>query len=213
MFDYQAGEKYRLTLIMVGVAGIMAGMFFTMLLMPTPQPTRRRAQPAYMSHPDITGQAQAPGSTQRAASPSVPTPAPTPTNPNAVLPEEAQSLINSWLPYAWDLSAGTAKASQEKAMSYMTDQAKVAYKQNIWTDEIAKQIDEAGVQSTFKPHEIKVGSMQPDGSIVVFVTGEQVLSVPQKGSTSRVVSLEYLIRKVRGQLRIAGISEGSKNST
>lgn len=213
MFDYQAGEKYRLTLIMVGVAGIMAGMFFTMLLMPTPQPTRRRVQPGYMSHPDITGQAQMPGSTERSVSAPAPAPTQAPVNPNAVSPAEAQSLIDSWLPYAWDLSAGTAKASQEKAMSYMTEQAKAAYKQNIWTDEIAKQIEEAGVQSTFKPHEIKVGSMQPDGSIVVFVTGEQVLSVPQKGSTSRMVSLEYLIRKVGGQLRIAGISEGSKNST
>ena len=56
MFDYQAGEKYKLTLIMVGFAGLMAGMFFTMLLMPTPEPqSHQRQAPKWASNPDVTG--------------------------------------------------------------------------------------------------------------------------------------------------------------
>jgi hypothetical protein len=41
MFDYQAGEKYKLTLIMVGFAGLMAGMLFTLVLMPQQESPRR----------------------------------------------------------------------------------------------------------------------------------------------------------------------------
>lgn len=54
MFDYQAGEKYKLTLIMVGFAGLMAGMLFTMLVMPQPDPRAMKARkaPAWTKDPD-----------------------------------------------------------------------------------------------------------------------------------------------------------------
>ncbi len=57
MFDYQAGEKYKLTLIMVAIAGVMAGMFFTVLLMPTPEApqARKRQHQPWMDNPDVTG--------------------------------------------------------------------------------------------------------------------------------------------------------------
>ena len=55
MFDYQAGEKYKLTLIMVALAGMMAGAFFTILLSAGPEPARVRPHAAYLDNPDITG--------------------------------------------------------------------------------------------------------------------------------------------------------------
>src|SRR5215472_13172073 len=57
MFDYQAGEKYKLTLIMVGISGMLAGIFVTLLLMPTPEPARGRTRyhAAWMDNPDVTG--------------------------------------------------------------------------------------------------------------------------------------------------------------
>lgn len=217
MFDYQAGEKFKLTLIMVAFAGLMAGVFFTMLLMP-PQdnrPSKRVANQRYMSDPDITGgrrSEQAYGNAQAGAAQamSAPQQAQAPGAPVAIAdPNTALSLIESWLPSVWDLSAGSAKASQEKAILYMTADCAAAYKQNIWTPDLAKQIEESGLQSTFNAKKVSAGQNQEDGSIVIYVEGEQVLQVPGKPTRARPVKLEYLVKQTADGMRIAGISEGS----
>lgn len=208
MFDYQAGEKYKLTLIMVGLAGLMAGIFFTVLLMPTPEPVRRHPMPAYMRDPDVSGrQSDAASNPSNGGAANAMTLQAAPavmTDPNM-----AKVLIQQWLPLAWDLSAGTAKASQDKAMQYMTPDCAAAYQRNIWTPDLAKQIDESGLKSAFSPGNISA-SQNGDGSVVVFVDGEQTLMVPGKGSTSRVVRLEYMVKQTAEGLRIAGISEAGR---
>lgn len=207
MFDYQAGEKYRMTLIMVGLAGLLAGIFFTVLLVPSPEPVRRRPIPAYMRDPDVTGRAAAmspdgPGVAQAMTQPAAPVP--------VADPIVARTLIEQWLPLAWDLSSGTAKQSQEKAIAYMTPECAEAYRRNIWTADLARQIDEAGIKSSFTTQRVEAGELQADGSVVIFVEGVQVLSVEGRNSSSRPVKLEYLIRRTPEGLRVAGISEGGK---
>jgi hypothetical protein len=230
MFDYQAGEKFKLTLIMVGFAGLMAGMLFTMILMPSSEPPSRRKQ-AQMSedngrHPGIRDAGNAYSAAQsrasrylhpeddpaaQAATPGAPgTPpqaAAAPTGP-ATDPTVATTFLEQWLPVAWDPSAGTAKNSQEKAILYMTPECATAYRQNIWTSDLSKQIEDSGLQSTFQPRKVAASQTQPDGSVVIFVEGEQVLQVPGKESQTRPVKLEYLVRTTSDGLRIAGISEG-----
>ena len=208
MFDYQAGEKYRLTLAMVALAGVMAGVFFTVLLMPTPERERRRPLPAYMRHPDVTGVRDNMPSSGAGAC--VASNSPQSQSVNMTDPQIAKTLIDKWLPLAWDLSAGTARDSQEKAIMYMTPECASAYRQNIWNPELAKQIDEAGVTSTFRADRVVAGDPLADGSVVVFVDGVQVLSVPAKGSSSRPVKLEYMVKQTADGMRIAGISEGGK---
>lgn len=209
MFDYQAGEKYKLTLIMVGMAGLMAGMFFSILLMPPAPPARAsRAKPAWANNPDVTGvprgtpsgiaqQQQAQGGPPAAQGPM--------TDPHL-----AQTLVEQWLPLAWDLTAGSAQISQENAIKYMTPECAAQYRQNIWTPDMAKQINESGLQSQFKPSSITASTNQVDGSVVVFVEGDQVLAVPGKPQNGRHVKLEYLIKTdpSDGSLKIAGFSEG-----
>lgn len=206
MFDYQAGEKYKLTLIMVAVAGLMAGIFFTILIMPSPAPQRaHRQRPAWANDPDVTGRPAAVADYGAGAAGAHPAQSANATDPNL-----AKTLIEQWLPLAWDLSAGTAKASQDKAMAYMTPDCAGAYKQNIWTEDLARQIDECGLKSTFRADKVGVGAPQADGSVVVFVDGEQQLTVPGKGTTARPVKLEYLVRQTADGMRIAGISEGGQ---
>src|SRR4029434_9984664 len=207
MFDYQAGEHDRVRLIMVGLAGLLAGIFFAVLLMPTPEPVRRRPMPAYMRNPDVTGMRSEMTQPGPGAADAMTTPAAAP--PVAIAdPIVARTLIEQWLPLAWDLSAGTASDSQEKAIAYMTKECADAYRHNIWNPELAKQISEAGLHSSFQTSRVEAGDLQPDGSVVVFVDGTQILSVTGKGSQSRPVKLEYLIRQTADGLRIAGISEG-----
>lgn len=196
-----------MTLIMVGLAGVLAGIFFAVLLMPSPEPVRRRPMPAYMSHPDVTGRPAAPELGPGAAQAMTPVAAPQVAIADPIV---AKTLIEQWLPLAWDLSAGSAADSQEKAIAYMTKECADAYRHNIWNPELAQQINEAGLHSSFQPSRIEAGDLQADGSVVIFVDGMQVLSVPGKGAQSRPVKLEYLIRQTADGLRIAGISEGGK---
>lgn len=222
MFDYQAGEKFKLTLIMVGFAGLMAGMFFTMLVMPTPETTpHAKARPKWADNPDITGrvgkrghraidggsaappadgpgaaQAAEPGAAQAAASAYAP-----------VDTAAGMNLMESWLKYAWDMSAQTARQSQTTAMQYMTPDCAAAYKQNVWNDGLAKQIEESGLQSTFMRTSVKSGPQQPDGSLIVYVDGQQVLQVPGGEQKVRPVRVEYMLKQTTDGIRIAGISE------
>lgn len=203
MFDYQAGEKYKLTLIMVGIAGLLAGIFFTMLIMPTPEaPRARRAMTRASMDPDVVGYS-APPAVAHAINGGGFNSGPAPL---IVDPMEARNLIEQWIPLAWDLSAGTVHSSQQQAMSLMTPECAQAYRQNIFTDALARQIEEAGLQSKFQAQDIKVGDLQADGSIVVTVSGIQTMSVPGKGGKSRQMKIEYLVKKFPDGMKIAGIT-------
>src|SRR5262249_48694572 len=124
MFDYQAGEKYRLTLIMVGVAGLIAGMFIVLLLMPSPEPSARRhggggMSERVMTNPDITGHreggssfgspAQSTGGAEQQAGSM-------PSGAAYVDRAAAQQFMSAWLPRVWDLSAGSAASNQAEAL-------------------------------------------------------------------------------------------------
>lgn len=207
MFDYQAGEKYKLTLIMVAIAGLLAGAFFTVLLMPSPEAApKRRQAPAWASNPDVTGQAAMPGEAQPSGDPySGAQQGAMPTDPM-----QAHTLVMNFLPLAWDLSAYSARSSQEKALSVMTEECKQSYIQNIWTPAIADQIEKSGVQSQFQPNKVEPGQMKADGSVEVNVEGQQTLSVSGKGQKTREVKVIYLVKQFPEGLKIAGISEAGR---
>ncbi len=218
MFDYQAGEKYKLTLIMVGMAGVMVGMFFTVMFLGDQQPRQmaQKQRPKWADHPDVTGQGSVNDGPRAAGMPTeggagagAPPP---PQRYEATDPTMAMQLIEQWLPVAWDLSAGSAHDSQTKAIKYMTADCATAYQQNVWTPEIAAQIEQAGLKSSFKAHALKVGATKPDGAVVIMVEGEQLLEVPGKGTRARPVKLEYLVKQTADGMRIAGISEGNYGS-
>jgi hypothetical protein len=211
MFDYQAGEKYKLTLTMVSFAGLMAGTLFTLVLMPQPDshPHRPRHGVNWSTTAQAAGAGSHPGRSVHSSQPQTATPDPTVTMVSAA---EAQNLVQGWLPLAWDLSARSARGSQEQAIMYMTPDCAAAYKQNVWTPDVAKTIQDAGLQSTLTLEKITPGQPQSDGSIVIFVEGTQVMSVPGKGTQQRPKRLEYLIKSTQEGLRVAGISESGQQS-
>lgn len=210
MFDYQAGEKYKLTLIMVAIAGMLAGMFFTVLLMPTPDAApKRRQPPAWASNPDVTGRAELPTDPQGAPTQAGGAPGPGGAQPIGTDPVQAQTFVANFCRDAWDLSFQSARAAQDRAMSAMTEECKQAYTQNIWTPAIAQQIESSGVQSTFTPSKIEPGQMKSDGSVEVTVVGQQSLGVQGKGKT-RNVNVVYLVKQFPDGMKIAGISEAGQ---
>ena len=192
----------------------MAGMLFTMLLTPAQENPRHRkghhvnwstsAEGSGGSHLRAAARARASAESADSNVPQAPV--------TVVSAEDATSLVNSWLPLAWDLSAGSANGSQERAIMYMTPDCAVAYKQNVWTPEVAKTIEDAGLKSSFTAEKITPGQPQSDGSIVVFVEGTQVMSVPGKGTQEKPKRLEYLIKSTQDGLRVAGISDTGQQS-
>lgn len=216
MFDYQAGERYKMTLIMVGVAGIMAGVFFTLLLSPTPEPTKHgRPRPKYADNPDITGRPRTPGSEQRSGvyDDGTPVPGSAPAGagaePGAGMTDgdKAKDFVHSFIGYAFDLNAASAQQSQSAAMGMMTPDVAQSYRESIWTDEMQKMIPEVGLQSKFTTSKVSLGQTEPDGSVVVFVEGEHTLIVP--GGTTKVnrIDMEYLVQSTPQGMRIVGIKD------
>lgn len=213
MFDYQAGEKYRLTLIMVAAVGFLAGIFLTILLMPTPAPERKVAYQKWMSDPDVTGRGGDGQSSMRSGNRMVEGAAAPPQSQSgsSTDADQAKSMIMAWLPLAWDLSATTARSSQEKAIAFMTPDVAATYRKNVWSPELAEQIEGSGVKSSFKADRVFAGGSH-DGAIVVFVDGMQTLQIPGKGQTARPVKLEYMVKNTPDGMKIVGISEGGQSS-
>jgi hypothetical protein len=214
MFDYQAGEKYKITLIMVAIAGMMGGIFFSVLLMPTPDAgaAHRKRGPVTraMSDPDVTGyRAPHPDAQGGAVNPQSltgPGPEYTPVNP-----ADAANMVTQFSQYAFDLNFQSARASQERAIhEFMTPECAQAYRQNIWKEETAQQVEQSGLQSTFQIEGVSPGNLLGDGSIEVELQGKQTLGVGANRKT-RAVKVRYLIKNIPGQgPRIAGISEVGK---
>jgi hypothetical protein len=211
MFDYQAGEKYKITLIMVALAGLMAGAFFTILLSSggSEPAAKTRPRAAYMDDPDISG--GRPISSARTSTYATANDQAQANQASFADPLNSLNLVQDWLPLAWDLSADTASESQEKAIEYMTPECAKAYRQNVWTPEIAQQINASGIKSSFSANRVAAGNNQSDGSVIITVEGKQVLNIPNKGPKTRSVKLEYLVKNTTDGLRIAGISEGGKS--
>jgi hypothetical protein len=209
MFDYQAGEKYKLTLIIVGFAGAMVGMFFTLLLAPEQAPQHvAKQRPKWADNPDVNGgrtSSQYPAGQPQGASADAQQPY------VATSPDAAVSLIEDWLPRAWDFSAQTAGRSQEQAIQYMSADCAQAYRTNIWTPEMANTIAQSGAVSRFEKSSVRVGETRPDGAVVVLVEGKQFLDVPGKGQNVHEVKFEYLVKQTPdNKLQIAGMGEAGK---
>lgn len=227
MFDYQAGEKYKLTLIMVAVAGVLAGIFFTMLLMPTEAPASRKraAMTRAQMDPDVTGGSRfassplaagmlqaagaLPGSEQQGGGPGGAPAAPNVPPGQMVDRAQVPNFMQTWLPRIWDLGATTAQAAQEWAIGQMTPNCAAAYRANVWTPQLAKQVTDSGLQSVFTISSVEPGENLADGSVEVKVKGIQVMSAANGQQKQRTVNVTYMVVQTPEGLKIAGISNNS----
>jgi len=226
MFDYHAGEKFKVLLIGTGLCAFLGGVFIMALLGGGGEPAHitearkkhkkmktdggvitsdRAAQQGY--HATDVRQPEEGSEQNPMAGVQAPGGGPAAANYTVTDPLEAQKLIEAFLPFSWDLSAGSATQSQERAILCMTPECAQSYRASIWTKEMASQIEQSGLKSTFNPSVIKVVGTKPDGSAVVEVEGMQILEMEGKGAKNRQVKMEYLVKNIGGQMRITGINE------
>jgi len=214
MFDYQAGEKYKLTLIITALAGLIAGVFFTLLLSTTSEPAHKpqrggRGAGVPGRPANYEGRSSAP---LRSVGGGMQPSSEVPQAPAADFVDkgQAQSLVQSVLPLIWDFSSTTANQSQERAMTYMTSECAQNYRQNVWTAEVSQQVTGAGMTSSFSPRACDFVTNTDDGSVVIKVEGEQVLNLQGQPPRTKPVTMEYLVKKTPGGLKISGISESGE---
>ncbi|MDX2107322.1 MAG: hypothetical protein SFY67_13055 [Candidatus Melainabacteria bacterium] len=226
MFDYHAGEKFKIVIIGTAACAFLAGVLLMGLLGGGGEPAhitearkkhkkmhtdqgvissdraqRQGYQPTDVRQPEEgsaqnpMGGVQPPGGGQA------------PADYAYTEPLTAQNLIEEFLPYSRDFSAGSATQSQERAILCMTPECAQAYRASIWTKEMAAQIENSGLKSNFTVKNIKVAGYKPDGAVVIEVEGTQVLEMEGKGQKNNSVKMEYLVKNVGGQIRITGINE------
>jgi len=82
----------------------------------------------------------------------------------------------------------------------------------VWTPEIDQDVTGADMTSSFTVTSCDAICSTGDGSVVVKVSGYQVLSLPSQPPHTKQVSLEYLVTKTPKGLRISGISESGTSA-
>lgn len=203
MFDYQAGERYRITLIMVAVAGFIAGIFIMILLAPPSEaPRKKRAMTRANYDPDVTGVPRGGGGGGGGGNPQQA------VQPQAADAQAAKDFIRNFSYNAFDLSAQTASDSQAKAMQQMTPQCAQSYRASIWTPEMEQMVRESGVRATFQPQRVESGQATPDGGIVIFLTGSQTLTREDGASQNKEINVQYMVQRGGdGSLKVSGIED------
>ncbi|MBX9673788.1 MAG: hypothetical protein K2X70_10115 [Candidatus Obscuribacterales bacterium] len=203
MFDYQAGEKQKLTLIMTGVTGLIMGITLMAFLSPETGsgPKKTRERPKWANNPDVTGKANLPADYNGGQGQAKPE--------NMVQATEAQDMLRQWLGYAFDFNSQTCGKSQERAMQFMTPECASSYRSNVWTTELATQIEQANLKNEFILSKMSAGQNNPDGSIVIFMEGEQTFFPPSAPPEKKHISMEYIVKKTPEGLQIAGFHDGA----
>lgn len=209
MFDYQAGERYKLTLIMVGAVGVIAGIFLMIIVAPPSEAPRKKRPMSRSSYdPDVTGIPRslgggAPGGlTEYGAAPTQGAAA-----VNSADGDAAKDFVRAFASNSFDFTASTAASSQQKAMSMMSPETASNYQANVWGP-VASQVTGSGVTTQFTPSMISTGQANPDGSIVIFLQGQLALNAADGHIEQKAVNMEYLVQKMPdGSMRISGIQE------
>jgi hypothetical protein len=122
---------------------------------------------------------------------------------------QVPNFMQTWLPRIWDLGATTADAAQEWAIGNMTPNCAAAYRANVWTPQLAKQVRESGLQSVFTISSVEPGENLADGSVEVKVRGIQIMSAANGQQKQRTVNVTYMVVQTPDGLKIAGISNNS----
>lgn len=119
-------------------------------------------------------------------------------------PQLATDFIKWWLGTAMDFNAQTAQKSHSEAISWMTPETAQAFQANFWPPELAEGIGSGRVAASFTPSGVQAIAANPDGSIVVTVTGTLMMQAGPQPATHQFVA-DFLVRKEHDNLRVAGL--------
>ena len=178
-------DKILLGLVVVGILGIFVGG----VTMGDSKDDEKKDKPA-----EATAQ-----------KPSAPIAAPTAA---PIDPAVATDFIGWWLSSAMDYNPASAAQNHNQAMAWMTVDAAKGYAAQFWNPQIINAVSTNALVAAFQPVTVQAQAVNPDGSIVVGVTGNIV--VQQSGQpVVQPFSGSFLVRKEQDGLRVAGLETKS----
>jgi len=119
-------------------------------------------------------------------------------------PALAIQFVEWWVVRAMDFNPETAIKNREEAMQWITPETAPSYQAAFYPAEITDGITSGRIQGSFTLSAVRAVAANPDGSIVVNVTGNLVLQQGQAPVVQQL-STDYLVKREPGGLRIAGL--------
>ncbi len=177
-------DKILLGLVIVGVLTIFVGVAFT-----SDDPKEAKGTPISPTEP-------------RPA----PVTAPAQQASQTLTPELATQFLSWWLTKAMDYSIGTGKQSHQEAFGWMTPQSIQAFQTGYWTPDIENAVVTGKVTAAFQPVSVQAQFINPDGSIVVAMSGALVMQSAGTQPATQQLSADFLVKQEKEGLRIVGIN-------
>lgn len=177
-------DKILLGLIIVGVLTIFVGVAFT-----GDDPKANKAVP--LATPPVAAPIAAGAA---------------PTQEAGLTPKLATEFVTWWLQKAMDYSLATGKASHQEAFGWMTPQTVQAFQTGYWTPEIESAVVTGKVTAAFQPVSVQAQFINPDGSIVVAMSGALVMQQTGMQTATQQLSADFLVKQEKEGLRIVGIN-------
>jgi hypothetical protein len=128
-----------------------------------------------------------------------------PVDPNALTPTLATDFVKYWMGGAMDYNTATAAQSHKEAAKWMTQESAQAFETNFWSPEIANGIASGQLRGAFQPISVQAQAVNPDGSIVVKMTGTLVLQQASVRPITHQIVMDLLVRKEGENCRISGL--------
>lgn len=128
-----------------------------------------------------------------------------PVDPNALTPTLATDFVKYWMGGAMDYNTASAAQSHKEAAKWMTQESAQAFETNFWSPEIANGIASGQLRGAFQPISVQAQAVNPDGSIVVKMTGTLVLQQASVRPITHQIVMDLLVRKEGENCRISGL--------
>jgi hypothetical protein len=126
--------------------------------------------------------------------------------PTGLTPDMAQKFVAWWIGRSMDYRAATATNSHNEAFAWMTPQAVKAFKESLWSPQIAAGITQGQVSAAFQAVSVQPQAINPDGSIVVTVLGTLIIQEANNPTpASQQIVVDFLVKKDAAGYRIAGL--------
>ncbi len=119
-------------------------------------------------------------------------------------PKLANDFVTWWIGKAMDFNPQTAAQNRQEAVQWVVPQVQPSYTQAFWTPEMSDAILTGRIRGTFTPTSVTPIAANPDGSVVVNVTGQLMLQQGPRPSVQNL-STDYLVKRDSGGLRIGGL--------
>jgi hypothetical protein len=180
-------DKILLSLVIIGIFGIFVGGFAP----------GRDERPAVKTLESPSNPSQSEKGASSAQSPSY-------AATEGLDASLATDFVKWWAMGAMDYSAATGTKSHVAAFHWMTPEAQSSFETTFWPADLANGIAQGQIVGAFQPIAIQAEAINPDGTVVVGVSGTLVLQATGRPTTQQIMA-DVLVRKEQSGLRVAGL--------